>query len=86
MTNALYGTLDENDFIDAVLRGITQVESRIEKIFKQMSGLKLTGSIDPATNLPTLSASIKPQEKPDIWKRYSIFWPHTLYAQTIGRV
>jgi hypothetical protein len=30
-----------------------------------MSGLKLTGSIDPATNLPTLSASIKPQEKPE---------------------
>lgn len=61
----LYGTLDENDFIDAVLSGVTQIESRIEKIFKQMSGLKLTGSIDPATNLPTLSASIKPKEKPE---------------------
>jgi len=61
----LYGTLDENDFIDAVLTGVTQIESRIEKIFKQMSGLKLTGSIDPATNLPTLSASIKPKEKPE---------------------
>lgn len=61
----LYGTLDENDFIDAVLTGVTQIESRIEKIFKQMSGLKLSGSIDPATNLPTLSASIKPKEKPE---------------------
>ena len=61
----LYGTLDENDFIDAVLTGVTQIESRIEKIFKQMSGLKLTGSIDPTTNLPTLSASIKLKENPE---------------------
>ena len=61
----LYGTLDENDFIDAVLTGVTQIESRIEKIFKQMNGLKLTGSIDPTTNLPTVSASIKPKEKPE---------------------
>ena len=61
----LYGTLDENDFIDAVLTGLTQIESKIERIFKQMAGLKVTGSIDPITNLPTLSASIKPREKPE---------------------
>ena len=30
-----------------------------------MAGLKVTGSIDPLTNLPTLSASIKPREKPE---------------------
>jgi hypothetical protein len=30
-----------------------------------MAGLKITGSIDPITNLPTLSASIKPREKPE---------------------
>jgi hypothetical protein len=30
-----------------------------------MSGLKIAGSIDPVTNLPTLSASIKPREKPE---------------------
>jgi hypothetical protein len=61
----LYGTLDENDFIDAVLTGLTQIESKIERILKQMAGLKITGSIDPITNLPTLSASIKPREKPE---------------------
>lgn len=61
----LYGTLDENDFIDAVLTGLTQIESKLERILKQMAGLKISGSIDPMTNLPTLSASIKPREKPE---------------------
>ncbi len=61
----LYGTLDENDFIDAILTGLTQIESKLERILKQMAGLKVTGSIDPLTNLPTLSASIKPREKPE---------------------
>jgi len=60
----LYGTLDENDFIDAVLGGLTQIESRLERILSQVAGLKVTGSIDPLTNLPTISASIKPREKP----------------------
>jgi len=61
----LYGTLDENDFIDAVLTGLTQIESKLERLLKQMAGLKVTGGIDPLTNLPTLSASIKPREKPE---------------------
>ena len=61
----LYGTLDENDFIDAVLTGLTQIESKLEQLLKQMAGLKITGSIDPVSNLPTLSASIKPREKPE---------------------
>jgi len=61
----LYGTLDENDFIDAILTGLTQIESKLERILKQMAGLKVSGSIDPLTNLPTLSASIKPREKPE---------------------
>ncbi len=61
----LYGSLDENDFIDAILTGLTQIESKLERILKQMAGLKVTGSIDPVTNLPTLSASIKPREKPE---------------------
>ena len=30
-----------------------------------MAGLKVAASIDPVTNLPTLSASIKPREKPE---------------------
>jgi AAA+ ATPase superfamily predicted ATPase len=61
----LYGSLDENDFIDAVLTGFMQIESKIERVLKQMAGLKVTGSIDPVTNLPTLSASINPREKPE---------------------
>ena len=61
----LYGTLGENDFIDAILTGLTQIESKLERILKQMAGLKVTGSIDPLTNLPTLSASTKPREKPE---------------------
>ncbi len=61
----LYGSLDEKDFIDAILNGIVQIESKIERVLKQMAGLKVTGSIDPVTNLPTLSASIKPREKPE---------------------
>ena len=61
----LYGSLDENDFIDAILTGLMQIESKIEWVLRQMAGLKVTGSIDPITNLPTLSASIKPREKPE---------------------
>jgi AAA+ ATPase superfamily predicted ATPase len=61
----LYGSLDENNFIDAILTGLTQIESKLERLLKQMAGLKVAGSIDPVTNLPTLSASIKPREKPE---------------------
>jgi AAA+ ATPase superfamily predicted ATPase len=61
----LYGSLDENDFIDAILTGLTQIESKLERILKQMAGLKVAGSIDPVTNLPTLSASIKLKERPE---------------------
>ena len=61
----LYGSLDENDFIDAILTGLTQIESKLERILKQMAGLKVAGSIDPVTSLPTLSASIKPKERPE---------------------
>ncbi len=60
----LYGTLDENDFIDAILTGITQIESKLERILKQVAGLKVSASFDPVTGLPSLSASIKPREKP----------------------
>ena len=61
----LYGSLDENNFIDAVLSGLAQIESRLERLLSQVAGLKIAGSIDPVTNLPTLSASIKPREKPE---------------------
>ena len=65
----LYGTLDENNFIDAILTGLTQIESKLERIFKQVAGLKITGSVDPVTGIPSLSASIKPKEKPQYLER-----------------
>ncbi len=61
----LYGSLDENDFIDAVLSGLTQIETKLERLLNQMAGLKVAASIDPVTSLPTVSASIKPREKPE---------------------
>jgi hypothetical protein len=61
----LYGSFDENNFIDAVLTGLTQMESKLERLLKQMAGLRVTGSIDPVTSLPILSASVKPREKPE---------------------
>jgi hypothetical protein len=60
----LYGTLDENDFINSILTSLTQIESKLERILKSLPGLKVTGSFDPITGLPTLSASIKPRETP----------------------
>lgn len=60
----LYGTLDENDFINSILTSLTQIESKLERILKRLPGLKVTGSFDPISGLPTLSASIKPRETP----------------------
>ena len=60
----LYGTLDEGDFIDAILTGLAQIETKLERLLKRVAGLKVTGSFDPVTGLPTLTASINPSEKP----------------------
>jgi hypothetical protein len=60
----LYGTLDEGDFIDAILTGLTQIETKLERLLKRVAGLKVTGSFDPVTGLPTLTASIHQSEKP----------------------
>jgi len=60
----LYGTLDEAHFIDALLTGLAQIESRLEKLLKMVAGLKVTGGFDPLTGLPALTASIMPGERP----------------------
>ncbi len=65
----LYGTLGENDFINSILTSFTQLESKLEKILKRLPGLKVTGSFDPVTGLPTLSASIKSREAPQYLDR-----------------
>lgn len=61
----LFGTLDENDFIDAILSGIAQIENRLEHILKRLAGLKVSVGADPVTGLPSLSASIRPVERPE---------------------
>ncbi|MBU1386927.1 MAG: hypothetical protein KKD32_03650 [Proteobacteria bacterium] len=59
----LYGTLSEQDFIDAVFTGLTQIEPSHKRILKAIPGLKMVSSIDPMTNLPTISISSEPSEK-----------------------
>ena len=65
----LYGPLDENDFINSILTCLTQIESKLERILKRLPGLKVTGSFDPVTGLPTLSASIKSRETPQFLEK-----------------
>jgi AAA+ ATPase superfamily predicted ATPase len=65
----LYGTLGENDFINSILTSLTQIESKLERILRSLPGLKVTGSFDPVTELPTLSASIKSRETPQYLKK-----------------
>ena len=60
----LYGTVDEKGFIEAVFTGLTQVESKIEKLLKLASGLKFSGSVDPLTGQPSVSISINPNDHP----------------------
>jgi AAA+ ATPase superfamily predicted ATPase len=60
----LYGSIDEKDFIEAVLTGLAQIESKIEKLLKLASGLKLSSSVDPWTGQPSISVSISPNDRP----------------------
>jgi len=62
----LYGTLSEQDFIDAVFTGLTQIEPSYKKILKSITGLKMISSIDPVTSLPTISISSEPTEKKNL--------------------
>jgi hypothetical protein len=59
----LYGTLSEQDFIDAIFTGLAQIEPHYKKILKTIPGLKMIGSVDQTTNLPTISFSTEPHEK-----------------------
>lgn len=62
----LYGTLSEQEFIDVLFTGLTQIEPNHKKILKSISGLKMISSIDPVTNLPTISLSSDPVEKKNL--------------------
>lgn len=60
----LYGSIDEKDFIEAVFTGLAQIESKIDKLLKLASGLKLSSSVDPQTGQPSISVSISPNDRP----------------------
>ena len=61
---ALYGTLDENDFIAAIFSALSQIESKLEKLLKLASGLNLSIVVDPLTGQPGVSVSISRSERP----------------------
>lgn len=60
----LYGTIDSKDFIEAVFSGIAQIETRVDKLLKLVSGLKLSGSVDPMTGQPSVVVSLEPSDHP----------------------
>ena len=64
----LYGTLDENDFIAAIFSAMSQIESKLEKLLKLATGLKLSVNVDPMTGQPTVSVSISRSERPKYLK------------------
>ncbi|MBN2436631.1 MAG: ATP-binding protein [Spirochaetes bacterium] len=55
----LYGTVSENDFIEALMKNAGQLESRSEKLLKTAKEIftssNVSLSIDPVTNLPSLT-------------------------------
>ncbi len=57
----LYGTLSEKDFVSAILTGLNQIESKLEKLVKlvrsAIRSVKLGMSIDPITGSPGISVS-----------------------------
>jgi hypothetical protein len=59
----LYGTIDEKDFIEAVFSGLLQIETKLDKLLKLVSGLKLSGSVDPMTGQPSISVSVERLEQ-----------------------
>lgn len=49
----LYGSIDVKDFIEAIFSGLAQIETKLEKLLKLVSGLKLSGSAVPMTGQPS---------------------------------
>jgi AAA+ ATPase superfamily predicted ATPase len=57
----LYGTLSEKDFVTAILTSLNQIETRLERLVKQvrsaLRSVKLGMSIDPITGSPSVSVA-----------------------------
>lgn len=59
----LYGSTEVKDFIEAVFSGLAQIETRLDKLLKLVSGLKLSGSVDPITGQPSIAVSLDQPDK-----------------------
>jgi hypothetical protein len=66
----LYGTLSEKDFVSAILAGLNQIESGLEKLVKWVQSalktVKVGMSIDPVTGSPGVSVSFDTGYQEDI--------------------
>ncbi len=60
----LYGTLDEGDFIRSLFEGVGKLESRLDRILKLASGLKLVVGVDDMSGMPTFTPSFEARESP----------------------
>lgn len=60
----LYGTLDEGDFIRSLFEGVGRLESRLDRILKLASGLKLVVGVDDMSGMPTFTPSFEAREAP----------------------
>ncbi len=74
----LYGTVTEQDFVDALFAGLPQIEPQYKRILKALPGVKVSVSVDPVTANPVFSVSAAPSERKhllsrtmDILKSYS---------------
>lgn len=59
----LYGTLTEQDFVDALFAALPQIEPQYKKVLKALPGVSISVSIDPVSGAPTFSVSAGPSEK-----------------------
>ncbi len=59
----LYGTVSEQDFIIKVFKGLSQMESNMDKLFKTISSavktFRFTLTVDPLTSQPSISLSFE---------------------------
>lgn len=58
----LLGTVSEREFVEKLFNGLSQIESKFEKIIKAVSGVNVTVGIDPLTGGPQWSLSLRPKE------------------------
>ena len=65
----LYGTVTEQDFVNALFAALPQVEPHYKRVLKALPGVKLSVSMDPVTGQPCFSVSAAPSEKRHLLSR-----------------